>query len=86
MRYFGVLTFGFGFLGSAFLIVQGVLHIASPNMAVAIDRVFVGAKKALLLRDGYAKKRTASAITGVLYIGFRVFFGCLLVRSLLYAR
>jgi hypothetical protein len=55
-------------------------------MAVAIDRVFVGAKKALLLRDGYAKKRTASAITGVLYIGFGVFFGCLLVRSLLYAR
>ena len=45
MKYFGLFTYGFGFLGSAFFIVWGVLLIVEYGQSNANLQIFLGEKK-----------------------------------------
>jgi hypothetical protein len=87
MNYFGVLTYGFGLLGSAIFVIWGILRIASPDKATAFDRFLMGNKRFSRSREKYAHVNRGSwAVVGVLQIAFGLFFAFALLRSFIYAR
>ena len=85
MRYFGLFTYGFGFLGCLFFAIWGVLLIASPEKAFPIYRFFEGKERFSRHAPRYAKvARWQNAVVGICGIGFAITGLIALCRSLLY--
>lgn len=85
MRYFGLFTFGLGFLGCGYFIALGVLHIVAPAKVPGLSRPFLTRKQQQQLADSIPNAKTlANAIVGCGCIAFAVLFLVALIRSLLY--
>lgn len=85
MKYFGLFTFGFGFLGCAYFFVMGVLHIVSPAKVPGWLTPFLTRKQKLRLAQSVPNAgRRVNAVVGATAIGFAVVVMVTLVRSLLY--
>jgi len=85
MKYFGLFTYGFGFLGSAFLIVWGVLLIVESGKALPIYRFFLGERKFSQHADQLRKVgRLPNAVLGICSIAFAILALQSLIRSLIH--
>jgi hypothetical protein len=80
MKYFGLFTYGFGFLGSVFFLFWGILLIAAPERALSICRLFLGKRKLSLYAD---RLRNVSRISNAVFGFCNIAFGALLLQSLI---
>lgn len=86
MKNLGLLILGFGFLGSAYLVVLGILLITGPQRTPALIRIFLGKARTLRYSEVMAKVSRGSAdIWGVLQIAFALLVIQSLIRSIIYA-
>ncbi|MGB7134267.1 MAG: hypothetical protein WBD46_03210 [Acidobacteriaceae bacterium] len=87
MRYFGIFVYGFGFLMSGLFVVLGLLRITSPAKALALDQFFIGKKRFFRVSEKFSQtSRGSRVVLGILTMGFGLFFGYTLLRSLLFMR
>jgi len=85
MRYFGLFTFGFGFLMSALFIAWGILLIAAPEKVLPIYKFFSWSKDFTREREKFLKvSRRSNAILGICSIGFAIIVLQSLIRSLIH--
>ncbi len=86
MKYFGLLTYGFGFLGCGYFIVLGILDIVAPEKTLRLLRIFLTKKQLARLANSLPSvSRTSNAIVGCAAIVLALLMLQSLIRSLIYA-